>query len=139
MFAVNDVEEYSEILLYCLSSLSGPLFAIGVASIYCLILYHNILQEHCYWYEYQIAVMVAFIPLLVWIVHPMSTEYLANFKMIQSKFAYIFLCFIAYGVYMSVIGIYNYNWTNLSHPMPLNLHFGASAMLLSMILATFVV
>ena len=135
---VNDEDESSNIIPYCLSVFSGPILAIGIASIYCLIPYHNVLEEPCYWYEFQIAVTVAFYPLLAWTVHPIMTKYFANLKMIQSNFASIFLCFVGCGTYLAVIAIYYYDWKDLPHPMPMNFYFGTSATIVVMTLATLV-
>ena len=131
---MNSAEESN--FLYCFSALSGPLLAIAVASIYCLIPYHNVLKDPCYWYEFQIVVIIAFYSFLAWAVHPLFTEYFAGLAMIQSKFAYLFMYFVACGTYMSVIAIYYSNWMDYAHPMPMNFYIGTSVTILAMAIAT---
>ena len=135
LFIVNDEVESSNLILYCFSVLSGPILAMGVASIYCLIPYHNVLEEPCYWYEFQIAV-TAFCPLGAWCVHPLFTKYFANLSMIQSKLTFVLMCFIGCGTYMAVIAIYYSDW-NLPHPMPMNNYIASSVTVVVLALATF--
>ena len=89
------VEPHFTTILYGLSVLSGPALAIAAASVWCLVPYHNVLEEPCYWYEFHIALILGFMPLFVWIHHPLGTEYWANFSMKGSFNTYILLYFYA--------------------------------------------
>ena len=111
---------------YYLSVLGGPLLGIGAASAYCLIPYHNVLNEPCYWYEFQIVTILVYTPLVVWISHPMLTVYVANFPINGYWFSYLFLVMMGYGIWALFIVVYYYFWTGFSQPMPLNLHTGIS-------------
>lgn len=106
-------------ILYGFSVLSGPVLALGIASIWCLIPYHNVLEEPCYWYEYQLTSLLN-VPILIWTIHPLGTEYWAKFSIKKSKNFFIFLCFVACATRISAITIYNLNWTDFVHPIPLN-------------------
>lgn len=112
---------------YYLSTLSGPLLGIGAASAYSLIPYHNVLNEPCYWYEYQIVTILVYAPLVIWASHPMLTVYWANFPIKGRWFSYLFLVMMGCGTWALVIVVYYYSWTGFSQPMPLNLHTAASA------------
>lgn len=132
----NVVEESSDVLLYCLSSFSGPVLAIGAASIYTLIPYHNVLKEPCYWYEIQIGVVLAFLPFLVFMSHPMMTRYWLEFKSTHSKLSYFVLYVIACGTYISTISVYYSKWIGLTQPMPMNIYIGATITYVAITLAT---
>ena len=107
-------------ILYGFSVLSGPTLAIGIASIWCLVPFHNVLKEPCYWYEFHVACLVTFIPFMIWTTHPMSTEYWANFSMKRGITSYVFLYFVTSGTFITAIAIYYHYWGNLAQPMPLN-------------------
>ena len=136
MFIVNEAEQSSEVFLYCLSSFSGPLLAIGAASVYTLIPYHNVLKEPCYWYEFQVAAILVYLPLLVFVSHPLITKYWLNFELTQSKFYYIVLYVTACGAYICVISIYYSKWIGLAQPMPMNLYIGATITIVVITLVT---
>ena len=136
MFIANVVEESSEVLLYCLSSFSGPLLAIGATSINTLIPYHNVLKEPCYWYEFQVAAILVYLPLLMFVSHLLITKYWLNFELTQSKFYYIVLYVTACGAYICVISIYYSKWIGLAQPMPMNLYIGATITIVVITLVT---
>ena len=107
-------------ILYGLSVLSGPALAIAVASIRCLVPYHNVLEEPCFWYESILATLFAVIPFVVWLNHPLTTEYWSNFSMKKSFNTYLFLLLVASGIYITVIAIFYYYWGDLAPPLPFN-------------------
>ena len=109
-----------ETILYGSSILSGPALAIGIASIYCLIPYHNVLEEPCYFYEMYLTVLFVYMPFMTWTVHPLYTQYWANFSMKSSNLSYFFLYMVACGTCVTAIAIYYYNWIGLAQPMPWN-------------------
>ena len=98
--------------------LSGPALAIAVASIWCLVPFHNVLKEPCYWYETHIAGILAFIPLMVWVIHPLVTEHYLNFDMNGSVISFLFLYFVASGTAITATAIYYCFWMDLAQPMP---------------------
>ena len=107
-------------ILYGLSVLSGPALAIAIASIRCLVPYHNVLEEPCFWYENILVSLFTTFPLMVYSWHPMATEYWANYSMKSSFNTYLFLLFVGSGTYITVIAIYYYYWEGLAQPMPFN-------------------
>ena len=125
-------------ILYGFSVLCGPALAIGIASIWCLVPFHNVLEEPCYWYEYHISSALLVNPFMTWTGHPMVTEYLANFSVNGSIKLFILLCIISCGTRITAAFIYYFNWTGLAQPMPLgSLITGTIAYLATVILALF--
>ena len=107
-------------IIYGFSVLSGPALAIAVASIWCLVPFHNVLKEPCYWYEFHIAVILTYIPFMVWVIHPLVTEFWLNFDMNRSIVSFLFLNFAACGTFITATAIYYYQWKDLTQPMPFN-------------------
>ena len=106
-------------ILYGFSTLSGPALAIGITSFWCLVPYHNVLEEPCYWYESHIAALVLYMPLMTWTVHPLITKYWSNLSMNRSNILYLYLLFVACGTRITATAIYYYNLTDFAQPMPL--------------------
>ena len=106
--------------LYGFSVLSGPALAIGIASIWCFYPFHNVLEEPCYWYEFQIAMLLCKTPFTTLVIHPVMTEYWANLSMNGTMISCIILYIIVSGIRILTIAIYYFKWTGFAQPMPVN-------------------
>ena len=112
--------------LYGFSVLSGPTLALCIASIWCLVPFHNVLEEPCYWYEFHIGALLLTMPFLTLIIHPLITKYWSNVSIKRSIRFQIFLCFVAFSARLTAISVYYFYRTDLAQPLPMGSYIAAT-------------
>ena len=115
--------------LHHISILSGPILACAHAAVFCLVPYHNVLNEPKYWYEFQLSIMVATLPICYVIGILLMTEIMGNFVFERRWLTYVFLISLATVCYVGFVMAYWFVWTYLLEytlPMAFSMYIPAN-------------
>ena len=115
-----EIEESGSIFQYWISIFSGPLLACFIASFFFLIPTDNALTNPEKWYEFQILILLIWVPIMYW-TQLTYAKYISDLVVVEKLKTYGIMLIAGHLAYVIGIAIYYYVWTSLLEltlPMP---------------------